>query len=111
MRLARRHAEEPAEDRIDRLFREQYLKMLRLAYTIIGDDGRAEEIVQDGFMDVYRTLDDLHEPAAPAGLRGESVRRARPGSIVPSRRRISRTSPTTSGVLAHLTRTSGSPSS
>ena len=64
MRLARRPTGEPAEDRIDRLFREQYPRMLRLAYTVIGDDGRAEEIVQDGFMDVYRSFDDLREPAA-----------------------------------------------
>jgi len=46
------------------LFREQYPKMLRLAYSIIGDDGRAEEIVQDGFMDLYRSFDELREPAA-----------------------------------------------
>jgi RNA polymerase sigma factor (sigma-70 family) len=64
MRLARRLTAEPAEDRIDRLFREQYPKMLRLAYSIIGDDGRAEEIVQDGFMDLYRSFDELREPAA-----------------------------------------------
>jgi RNA polymerase sigma factor (sigma-70 family) len=64
MRLARRPTSEPAEDRIDRLFCEQHPKMLRLAYSIIGDDGRAEEIVQDGFLDVYRSFDELLEPAA-----------------------------------------------
>lgn len=64
MRLAKRHQGETSEHPIDRLFREQYPKMLRLAYSIIGDDGRAEEIVQDGFLDVYRSFDELREPAA-----------------------------------------------
>lgn len=64
MRLAKRHTGETAEHPVDRLFREQYPKMLRLAYSITGDHGRAEEIVQDGFMDVYRTFDELREPAA-----------------------------------------------
>ena len=64
MRLAKRPAGETVEHRIDRLFREQYPKMVRLAYSIIGDEGQAEEIVQDGFMDVYRSFAELREPAA-----------------------------------------------
>ena len=66
MRLARRLAAATAtgHTEIDTLFRQQYPRMLRLAYTITGDHERAEEIVQDGFVDVYRSLDDLREPAA-----------------------------------------------
>ena len=66
MRLARRSPvlTAPGESRLDGLFDEWYTKMLRVAYTMIGDEERAEEIVQDGFMDVYRNLDELREPAA-----------------------------------------------
>lgn len=66
MRSARRHTGNTVagDSEIDVLFRQQYPKMLRLAYTIVRDNGRAEEFVQDGFMDVYRNLDGLREPAA-----------------------------------------------
>lgn len=66
MRFANRPAVEPAggDTQIDELFRQQFPKMLRLAYTVTGDHERAEEIVQDGFIDTYRSLGELREPAA-----------------------------------------------
>ena len=64
MPLAKRRSAVTADSAIDRLFREQYPKMLRLAYTITGDHSRAEEIVQDGFMDVHRSFDELRQPVA-----------------------------------------------
>lgn len=48
----------------DDVFRRQYPKMVRLAFATIGDDARAEEIVQDAFLDTYRAFDDLREPEA-----------------------------------------------
>lgn len=48
----------------DDVFRRQYPKMVRLAYMTIGDNARAEEVVQDAFLDTYRSFDDLREPEA-----------------------------------------------
>ncbi len=50
--------------RIDELFRNEYRGMVRLAYTLIGDNQRAEDIVQDGFIDVLRRFDQIRQPAA-----------------------------------------------
>ena len=49
---------------IDELFRQEYRGMVRLAYALTGDNQRAEDIVQDGFIDVLRRLDEIHRPAA-----------------------------------------------
>jgi RNA polymerase sigma factor (sigma-70 family) len=50
--------------RIEQLFRQEYRGMVRLAYTLIGDNQRAEDVVQDGFIDVLRRLDEVRQPAA-----------------------------------------------
>ena len=38
--------------------------MIRLAYTLIGNAAEAEEVVQDGFVDVYRRFDEIRRPGA-----------------------------------------------
>jgi RNA polymerase sigma factor (sigma-70 family) len=50
--------------RLERLFRTEYQPMVALAYTLIGDNARAEEIVQDGFVDVIRAGNDVRRPGA-----------------------------------------------
>ena len=61
--------------RLERLFRTEYRPMVGLAYTLIGDNARAEEIVQDGFVDVIRAGDDIRRPGAY--LRASVVNRCR----------------------------------
>lgn len=52
------------DTRIDDLFHNEYRGMVRLAYALIGDNQRAEDLVQDGFIDVLRRLDEIRQPAA-----------------------------------------------
>jgi RNA polymerase sigma-70 factor (ECF subfamily) len=53
-----------SDARLERLFRTEYQPMVALAYTLIGDNARAEEIVQDGFVDVIRAGDRVRRPGA-----------------------------------------------
>ena len=46
----------------EQLFREEQRPMIRLAYTLIGNAAEAEEVVQDGFIDVYRRFDEIRRP-------------------------------------------------
>ena len=52
------------DERFEQLFRDEYRSMVRLAYTLIGNAAEAEEVVQDGFIDVYRRFDEIHKPGA-----------------------------------------------
>lgn len=45
-------------------YREAYPPMVRVAYLIVGSQGRAEEIVQDAFVRVHARFDRLDNPAA-----------------------------------------------
>lgn len=51
-------------DTLEVLFREEYAPMVRLAYTLVGNNAEAEELVQDSFADVHRRLDEIREPGA-----------------------------------------------
>ena len=45
------------------LYRAEYTGMVRLAYTLVGSNAEAEEIVQDSFVEVSRRIADLgHQP-------------------------------------------------
>lgn len=60
-------AEVPIADRdggFEQLYRDEHRRMIRLAYTLIGNAAEAEEVVQDGFLDVYRRFDEIHRPGA-----------------------------------------------
>ncbi len=49
---------------IDDLYRVRYAPMVRLAYLMVGDQGAAEELVQDAFVRVSRHLDSATSPSA-----------------------------------------------
>lgn len=50
--------------RIEALFEAEYRPMVRLAFTLVGNIEEAEELVQDGFTEVHRRLDELDRPGA-----------------------------------------------
>ena len=50
--------------RLDVLYRAEYVGMVRLAYTLVGNNAEAEELVQDSFVEVYRRLDEIRQPGA-----------------------------------------------
>lgn len=51
-------------DTLETLFRAEYVSMVRLAYTLIGNNAEAEELVQDSFAEVHRRLAEIREPGA-----------------------------------------------
>lgn len=62
-------------EKLDALYRAEYVGMVRLAFTLVGDSAEAEELVQDGFVDVYRRFDDVRNPGGY--LRSAVVSRCR----------------------------------
>ena len=75
-------------DTVEALFRAEYVGMVRLAYTLVGNTAEAEELVQDGFAEVHRHFDDIRRPGAY--LRQTVVMRCR--SLL-RRRRVMQTHP------------------
>jgi len=70
-----------ADVALEQLYDEHYLRLVRLAVLLLGDAGRAEEVVQDAFVAFYRRL---RRPGAgdavtnaPAYLRQTVVNRSR----------------------------------
>ncbi len=59
---------EPATDervaQLDALYRVEYVGMVRLAYTLLGSNPEAEEIVQDSFVEVYRRWQEIEKLGA-----------------------------------------------
>ena len=49
---------------LETLFRAEYSGMVRLAFTLVGNNAEAEEVVQDSFADVHRRYDELRRPGA-----------------------------------------------
>ncbi len=49
---------------LEHLFQVEYPGMVRLAYTLVGSNAEAEDIVQDSFVEVSRRLDDIDRPGA-----------------------------------------------
>lgn len=62
-------------DSLEELFRAEYAPMVRLAYTLVGNNAEAEELVQDSFVEVHRRLDEIRRPGAY--LRSSVVSRCR----------------------------------
>ena len=60
---------------LERLFASEYTGMVRLAYTLVGSNAEAEDLVQDSFVDVARRLDEIRKPGAY--LRSAVVSRCR----------------------------------
>ena len=72
------------------LYRAEYTGMVRLAFTLIGNNAEAEEVVQDSFLEVSQRFDDLGQPGAY--LRTVVVSRCR--SVLRRRRLMHLTPPT-----------------
>jgi len=49
---------------IETLYRAEYARMVRLAYTLVSNTAEAEELVQDSFVEVHRRAHEIREPAA-----------------------------------------------
>jgi RNA polymerase sigma-70 factor (sigma-E family) len=50
------------EDDLVQLYRDRYVALVRLAYLVSGDAGRAEEVVQDAFVRAQRSWATVREP-------------------------------------------------
>ena len=104
---ARQRATAALED----LYRAEYTGMVRLAYTLVGSNAEAEEIVQDSFVEISQRIADLGQQ--PGGyLRTVVVSRCR--SAIRRRRLMGQPAPSRSmdltpeaeslwDVLEHLT--------
>jgi RNA polymerase sigma-70 factor (sigma-E family) len=62
---------------LEQLYDEHYVRLVRLGVLLLGDVGRAEEVVQDSFVAIYRRLDRLGDADVPAYLRQTVVNRSR----------------------------------
>jgi len=66
---------------LEQLYDEHYVRLVRLAVLLLGDVGRAEEVVQDSFVAVYQRMLRAGEvdafSNAPAYLRQTVVNRSR----------------------------------
>jgi RNA polymerase sigma-70 factor (sigma-E family) len=62
---------------LEQLYDAHYVRLVRLAVLLLGDAGRAEEVVQDSFVAIYRRWDRLDVDDVPAYLRQTVVNRSR----------------------------------
>jgi RNA polymerase sigma-70 factor (sigma-E family) len=66
-----------ADVALEQLYDAHYVRLVRLAVLLLGDTGRAEEVVQDSFVAVYRRWDSVRDADLPAYLRQTVVNRSR----------------------------------
>ena len=70
-----------ADDALEQLYDEHYVRVVRLAVLLLGEAGSAEEVVQDSFVAVYRRMRRSGRgdavTNAPAYLRQTVVNRSR----------------------------------
>ncbi|HEX5614299.1 MAG TPA: sigma factor, partial [Acidimicrobiia bacterium] len=63
-----RGAPDPGTDdrvaQLDALYRVEYAAMVRLAYTLVGSNAEAEDIVQDALVEVYQRWHEIRKPGA-----------------------------------------------
>lgn len=64
-----------AVQRLEELYRAEYEPMVRLAYTLVGNNAEAEEIVQESFVEVHQRISQIRKPGAY--LRAAVVSRSR----------------------------------
>ena len=62
-------------EKLERLYAAEYTGMVRLAYTLVGSNAEAEDLVQDSFVEVARRMDEIRKPGAY--LRSAVVSRCR----------------------------------
>ena len=82
---------------LEHLFQVEYPGMVRLAFTLVGSNAEAEDIVQDSFVEVSRRLDEIDKPGAY--LRTAVVSRCR--SALRRRRVMSQHPPDAPGSLTN----------
>lgn len=82
---------------LERLFQVEYPGMVRLAFTLVGTNAEAEDIVQDSFVEVSRRLGEIDKPGAY--LRSAVVSRCR--SALRRRRVMSQHQPEAPGSLTN----------
>lgn len=56
----------PAITGVRDLYERHYVRLVRLAVLLVGDIGRAEEIVQDAFVDLVARWNTIRDPGAAA---------------------------------------------
>ena len=68
-----------ADSALEQLYDEHYVRLVRLSVLLLGDVGRAEEIVQDSFVAIYQRLrrQEALPLNPPAYLRQTVVNRSR----------------------------------
>jgi RNA polymerase sigma-70 factor (sigma-E family) len=66
-----------AEAALEELYDQHYVRLVRLAVLLLGDVGRAEEVVQDSFVAIHQRWDRLGGVDVPAYLRQTVVNRSR----------------------------------
>ncbi len=58
-----REVEEPqGESALEALYRAEYEPMVRLAFTLVGSNEQAEDLVQESFVEVSRRLGEIRNP-------------------------------------------------
>jgi len=60
----------------DRLFAEEYARVVAIANRVLGDPAAAEDVAQDVFLDLHRRFGDEPGARAPAWLHAAAVHRA-----------------------------------
>jgi RNA polymerase sigma-70 factor (sigma-E family) len=66
-----------ADSALEQLYDEHYVRLVRLAVLLLGDRGRAEEVVQDSFVAIFQRWDRLEGADVAAYLRQTVVNRSR----------------------------------
>jgi RNA polymerase sigma-70 factor (sigma-E family) len=69
--------ESRADAALERLYEEHYVRLVRLSVLLLGDVGRAEEVVQDAFVAMHQRWSTLEGANLPAYLRQSVVNRSR----------------------------------
>ena len=57
----------PAEVSFDDLYEAHYVRLVRVAWLLLRDAGRAEELVQDAFVELHQRWSGLRSPADAGG--------------------------------------------
>ena len=58
------HMEQPAELDIEQLYRDDFVRVVRLAHLLVGSNDAAEDIAQDAFMRVRLVSTEIRDPSA-----------------------------------------------
>ena len=71
---------------LEALYRAEYVGMVRLAFTLIGNTAESEEVVQESFVDISIRLDDPDTTIREPGAYLRTIVVGRCGSLIRRRR-------------------------